>query len=202
MAQTRTSQGLTEFVSPPGRRAPPSKCNKTDQNEAEGLAQIVRPFWFRSIHLESLDGHRVSALLSARAQLIGMTTRLSNPIREVLKTFGLRPGARRGMRFDRKVEAWRENRSDVALIVRPQLQARSCKSFLRSPFRQSAARLRLSRTSRHGSFPWSSSSPITIRASMLPSATVTRRAGLPAGRATIQSRNAALRLPARCCQAR
>jgi transposase len=33
-----------------------------------------------------------------------MTTRLSNHIRGLLKTFGLLPGAMRGLPFDRKVE--------------------------------------------------------------------------------------------------
>ena len=56
-------------------------------------------------------------------QLIGMTTRLSNHIRGVLKTFGLLPGGMRGMPFDRKVEALLLDRSDVALIVRPMLVA-------------------------------------------------------------------------------
>jgi transposase len=57
------------------------------------------------------------------SQLVGMTTRLSNHIRGVLKTFGLLPGAMRGLPFDRKVEALLLNRSDVALIVRPRLVA-------------------------------------------------------------------------------
>jgi hypothetical protein len=39
------------------------------------------------------------------------------------KTFGLLPGAMRGLPFDRKVEALLLNRSDVALIVRPMLLA-------------------------------------------------------------------------------
>jgi transposase len=41
----------------------------------------------------------------------------------VLKTFGLLPGAMRGLRFDRKVEVLLEERSDVAPIVRPMLVA-------------------------------------------------------------------------------
>jgi transposase len=41
----------------------------------------------------------------------------------VLKTFGLLPGAMRGLPFDRKVEALLLNRSDVAPIVRPMLLA-------------------------------------------------------------------------------
>ena len=52
-----------------------------------------------------------------------MTTRLSNHIRGVLKTFGLLPGAMRGLPFDRKIEALLVGRSDVALIVRPMLVA-------------------------------------------------------------------------------
>ena len=54
---------------------------------------------------------------------MGMTTRLSNHIRGVLKTFGLLPGAMRGLPFDRKVEVLLEGRSDVAPIVRPMLVA-------------------------------------------------------------------------------
>ena len=97
------------------RAALKMQINKTDQNDAEGLAQIVRTGWFRSVHVKSFDSHRARALLGARAQLVGMTTRLSNHIRGVLKTFGLLPGAMRGLPFDRKVEALLLDRSDVAL---------------------------------------------------------------------------------------
>src|SRR4030081_1936492 len=99
------------------------QINKTDQNDAEGLPQIVRPGWYRSFHFKSFESHRARALLGARPQLVGMTTRLSNHIRGVLKTFGLLPGAMRGLPFDRKVEALLLDRSDVALIVRPMLIA-------------------------------------------------------------------------------
>ena len=52
-----------------------------------------------------------------------MTTRLSNHIRGVLKTFGLLPGAMRGLPFDRRVEGLLADRPDVAPIVRPMLVA-------------------------------------------------------------------------------
>jgi transposase len=52
-----------------------------------------------------------------------MTTRLSNHIRGVLKVFGLLPGARRGLPFDRRVEALLTEREDLAPIVRPMLAA-------------------------------------------------------------------------------
>ncbi len=81
--------------------------NKTDQNDAEGLAQIMRTGWYRPVHVKSLDAHRARALLGARAQLVGMTTRLSNHIRGVLKTFGMLPGAMRRLPSDRRVEELR-----------------------------------------------------------------------------------------------
>ena len=105
------------------RAALKMQINKTDQNDAEGLAQIVRTGWYRAVHVKSFESHRARALLGARIQLIGMTTRLSNHIRGVLKTFGLLPGAMRGLPFDRKVEALLLDHSDVALIVRPMLVA-------------------------------------------------------------------------------
>ena len=86
------------------RAALKMRINKTDQNDAEGLAQIVRTGWYRSVHVKSFDSRRARAVLGARTQLVGMTTRLSNHIRGLLKTFGLLPGAMRGLPFDRKVE--------------------------------------------------------------------------------------------------
>ena len=47
------------------------RINKTDENDAEGLAQIMRTGWYRPVHVKSLDAHRARALLGARAQLVG-----------------------------------------------------------------------------------------------------------------------------------
>ncbi|MBV8122394.1 MAG: IS110 family transposase [Alphaproteobacteria bacterium] len=105
------------------RAALKMQINKTDQNDAGGLAQIMRTGWYRSVHVKSFDSHRARALLGARAQLVGMTTRLSNHLRGVLKTFGMLPGAGRGLPFDRRVEGLLADRAEVAPIVRPMLAA-------------------------------------------------------------------------------
>ena len=52
------------------------QLNKTDRNDAEGLAQIMRTGWYRAVHVKSFDAHRARALLGARLQLVGMVTRL------------------------------------------------------------------------------------------------------------------------------
>jgi transposase len=105
------------------RAALKMQLNKTHQNDAEGLAQIMRTGWYRSVHVKSMEAHHARALLGARAQLVGMTTRLSNHIRGVLKTFGMLPGTMRGLPFQRRVEALLADRSDVAPIVHPMLAA-------------------------------------------------------------------------------
>jgi len=105
------------------RAALKMQINKTDPNDAEGLAQIMRTGWYRSVHVKSFGSHRARALLGARVQLVGMTTRLSNHIRGVLKTFGLLPGSMRGVPFDRRVEAMLADRDDIAPIIRPMLIA-------------------------------------------------------------------------------
>lgn len=97
------------------------QLNKNDRNDAEGLAQIMRTGWYNSVHVKSYEAHRARALLAARSQLVGMTTRLSNHIRGVLKIFGLLPGAMRGLRFDRRVELLIQDRPDIAPIVQPML---------------------------------------------------------------------------------
>jgi transposase len=57
------------------------QINNTDQNDAEGLAQIVLTGWYRSVHVKSFENHRARAILGARTQLV-----LSNHIRGVPKT--------------------------------------------------------------------------------------------------------------------
>jgi transposase len=104
------------------RAALKMQINKTDQNDADGLAQIMRTGWYRAVHVKSFDSHRARALVGA-PQLVGMTTRLSNHVRGVLKTFGMLPGAMRGPPFDRRVEALVADRANVAPIVRPMLEA-------------------------------------------------------------------------------
>ena len=86
------------FSSMRGMGAPlKMQINKNDQNDAKGLAQVIRNDWYRSVQVKSFDSHRARAILSARTQLVGMTTRLSNHIRRMLKTFGLLPVAMRGL---------------------------------------------------------------------------------------------------------
>jgi len=64
------------------------QINKTDANDAHGIAQMMRTSFYKEVRVKSLDSHRIRTLLGARAQLVGIRTDLKNQVRGVLKTFG------------------------------------------------------------------------------------------------------------------
>ena len=64
------------------------QINKTDANDAFGLAQVVRTGWFREVAVKSMDAQTLRMLLVARAQLVWQRQTLANTIRGLLKTFG------------------------------------------------------------------------------------------------------------------
>ncbi len=80
------------------------QLNKTDQNDAYGLAQIVRCGWYREVEVKSMESHRVRLLLTARSRFVSMRVTLYNQIRGLMKTFGvvLPPG--KGRTFLQAVE--------------------------------------------------------------------------------------------------
>lgn len=79
------------------------QVNKTDANDAHGIAQVVRSGWYRAVGVKSLQSCRVRALLSARGQLVAMRTSLSNQVRGLLKSFGVVLGPGKGGSFEAAV---------------------------------------------------------------------------------------------------
>lgn len=79
------------------------QVNKTDPNDAYGLAQIVRTGWYRAVQVKSMESHVVRSLLAARSQMVGMRTQLSNQLRGILKTFGLVVGKASGRSLEPRV---------------------------------------------------------------------------------------------------
>jgi transposase len=79
------------------------QLNKSDRNDARGLAQIVRTGWYREVAVKSVDGQLVRSMLTTRAQLVRMRVDLANQIRGVLKPFGLIAGKGGGQPFAERV---------------------------------------------------------------------------------------------------
>ena len=53
-------------------------ANKTDRNDAAGIAQLVRTGWFRQVHVKAEASHAVRAELATRTLLVRMRCDLEN----------------------------------------------------------------------------------------------------------------------------
>jgi transposase len=77
--------------------------NKTDRNDARGIAQLVRSGWFNPIHVKSEGSYRLRFLLGHRRVLKRKFLDLENTIRHSLKVFGIRLGAVGRASFEKTV---------------------------------------------------------------------------------------------------
>lgn len=68
------------------------QANKTDANDAHGLAQIVRTGWYRVVEVKSFDAHLLRTMIIARSKLVAVRTGIGNQLRGILKTFGFMVG--------------------------------------------------------------------------------------------------------------
>jgi transposase len=64
--------------------------NKTDRNDARGIAQILRTGWYSRVHVKSLQSHQLRLLLSSRKAVLSKCVDLENELRGLLKVFGVR----------------------------------------------------------------------------------------------------------------
>lgn len=65
------------------------RLNKTDRNDARGLAELVRMGWCREGKVKSMESRQIRAVLAARAKLVGIRRDLENQMRGLLKSLGL-----------------------------------------------------------------------------------------------------------------
>ena len=68
--------------------------NKTDKNDARGLAHLVRSGWYRPVHVKSVESHKLRLLLGHRRTLKRKLLDIENEVRHSLKVFGLLLGPR------------------------------------------------------------------------------------------------------------
>jgi transposase len=98
--------------------------NKTDRNDARGIAQMMRTGWFRQVHIKSTAGQELRLLLVARRALIDRRRDIENVIRGTLKVFGIRVGQTSRLNFSRRVRELVEDRGAIAEIITPLLTVR------------------------------------------------------------------------------
>lgn len=97
--------------------------NKTDANDADGLAHLAEVGFYREVRVKGFDSMLIRTLVAGRRQLLKMQIQMSNQIRGLLKTFGLIVPKGVGGVFDRNVRALLEDDAGLARIILPLLQA-------------------------------------------------------------------------------
>jgi len=65
------------------------QINKTDRNDAIGIARIMQTGWYREVQVKRLFCHEVRAALNSRALFVKMNRDVENQMRGLLKNFGL-----------------------------------------------------------------------------------------------------------------
>lgn len=99
--------------------------NKTDKNDARGIAQVLRTGWFSPVHMKSREAHGQRALLRTRKALLKKTMDLANEVRGLLKIFGIRlPQTVKHGSFDGIVRPLIEMDDILAHAMVPLLDAR------------------------------------------------------------------------------
>ncbi|WEX90100.1 IS110 family transposase [Sinorhizobium garamanticum] len=97
--------------------------NKTDANDADGLAHLAEVGFFREVRVKGFDSMLTRTLVATRTRLVRITTELSNQIRGIMKTFGLVVPAGKGSTFEKNVRRLLVDQDGLASIVLPMLEA-------------------------------------------------------------------------------
>src|SRR3954469_1903924 len=98
-------------------------ANKTDANDADGLAQIAEVGFYREVRVKGYAPMLARTLVGARGQLLRISIQLSNQIRGVMKTFGLIVPKGAGRVFEAHARALLGRNEAVARVVLPLLEA-------------------------------------------------------------------------------
>ena len=99
--------------------------NKTDKNDARGIAQILRTGWYSRVHVKSMESHLIRALLSSRKTVLKKCVDLENEIRGLVRLLGIRlPGTLKHGAFDIFVRESIEPHASLAHTLVPLLDAR------------------------------------------------------------------------------
>ncbi len=99
--------------------------NKTDRNDARGIAQVMRTGWFRFVHVKSLESQELRLLLTHRRTLQRKALDIENEIRGTLKAFGLKIGKPSRGRFAARVRELVADRARLRAVTEPMLKARA-----------------------------------------------------------------------------
>lgn len=98
-----------------------ARMNKSDKNDARGLAELVRIGWFREVKVKSEESQKTRSILVARSRLVSIRRDLENQVRSMLKEYGLLFSRAIGTQFRQHVFDLLEDGHQLRAIVEPLL---------------------------------------------------------------------------------
>src|ERR1700758_4118858 len=96
-----------------------AQINKTDRNDARGMAQMMRVGLYRPVHVKTLRSQKLRMLLTHRQLLLSKAIALENDLRGTLRNFGLKVGMVRKVKFEARIRELVESLPDLAVLVEP-----------------------------------------------------------------------------------
>lgn len=100
------------------------QINKSDRNDAVGIARIMQCGWYKEVRVKDLDSHAIKALLVSRALLVKIKRDLENQIRGLLKNLGLVIGRAKMNVFAARAAELIQDRPALTAAVVPLLKTR------------------------------------------------------------------------------
>src|SRR5438105_8525354 len=101
-----------------------AQINKTDRNDARGIAQMMRVGLYRLVHVKTLRSQKLRMLLTHRKLLQAKAIAVENDLRATLRNFGLKVGVVGAVKFEARVKELIENFPDLVALVEPLLVVR------------------------------------------------------------------------------
>src|SRR4051794_35775545 len=106
------------------RAALKAQINKTDRNDARGIAQMMRVGLYRPVHVKTLRSQKLRMLLIHRKLLQSKAIAIENDLRATLRNFGLTVGMVGTVKFEARIKELVENLPDLTVLVEPLLIVR------------------------------------------------------------------------------
>jgi transposase len=101
-----------------------AQINKTDRNDARGIAQMMRAGLYRPVHVKTLRSQKLRMLLTHRKLLQSKAIAIENDLRATLRNFGLKVGVVGTVKFEARIRELVETLPDLAELVEPMLIVR------------------------------------------------------------------------------
>ena len=101
-----------------------AQINKTDRNDARGIAQMMRVGLYRPVHVKTLRSQKLRMLLTHRKLLQSKAIAIENDLRATLRNFGLKVGVAGKVKFEARIKELVENLPDLSMLVEPLLIVR------------------------------------------------------------------------------